>query len=476
MTVRPSVAVGPGVLIGVLAAGVAILFGAVLRQPSGGAEPLMAVFPILLVTSLRWGTTAGVVVLIGGAVGLWYAYVGEPFSFAGSAKHAATLLTALVVGGLILGVTSLVRSGDRKLQATNAALNDAMAALALSEAQFRTSFEKAAVGKAHSDPATGRILRVNQALADMLGYQPAELVGRDGLELTIDEDPDLEREAFHRVITGESDAYIREKRYVRRDGRQVWGRVSATVIRSPETGEPVLATAVIENIDERHKADAALRKAKAELEQLLAERTATLAQRDLLLREVYHRVKNNLQIVDSILVLERARITDPDARQSLSALRGRVHALGLVHHQLMGSTDLKTFDVASFLENLTQNLARSGGVDGVRLSVEAAPLRVGLDFAIPLGLVVTELVTNALKHAFPTGPGEVLVALRQAADGSVSLTVADDGSPVADGDDRGRSVGTTIVEALVGQLGGRMSSRRDGGLITEINIAKPVLQ
>jgi two-component sensor histidine kinase len=230
----------------------------------------------------------------------------------------------------------------------------------------------------------------------------------------------------------------------------------------------LITVAVIENIDARRKAQSALEQANMDL-------SATLAQRDLLLREVYHRVKNNLQIIDSLLLMQSRRLDDPEARAALSALRSRVYALGLVHHQLMGSPDLKTFDVGPFLEVLSRNIVQASG-DGVRLSVEAEALAVGLDFAIPLGLIVTELVTNALKHAFVTDSGKILVALRLTDDGHVVLTVADNGQGLkgAGRDSGGGSLGTTIINGLVAQLRGHVMIQDQGGVQVEVRLPAPV--
>lgn len=217
----------------------------------------------------------------------------------------------------------------------------------------------------------------------------------------------------------------------------------------------------------------------AELTAVVEERTAALAQRDLLLREVYHRVKNNLQMIDSLIVLQSRKLSDPAAKLALLSLRGRVHALGLVHNQLMGSEDLKTFDIAPFLQELSTNLVEGGPGREINLAVRAAPLDVGLDFAIPLGLLVTELVTNSLKHAFPTGKGDIEVALDRGDDGSVVLVVSDNGKgydnvdPVSGGSTA--ALGTSIIEGLVTQLRGSVVVHRDNGTRSEIRIAAPVL-
>ena len=222
---------------------------------------------------------------------------------------------------------------------------------------------------------------------------------------------------------------------------------------------------------------AQLREANADLSEALAQRTGALQQRDILLREVYHRVKNNLQIVDSLLLMQSGQLADPDAKSALLGLRRRVYALGLVHHQLMDSKNLKTFDIAPFLRQLSSNIVEAGAEEGVHLSVQAAPLDVGLDFAIPLGMLVTELVTNALKHAFPHGEGNIAVILERGDDGDVALIVSDDGQGRAEGKASPSApkvgLGTSIIAGLVAQLKGTMTMRSERGTWTEIRVAAP---
>lgn len=376
------------------------------------------------------------------------------------------------------------RADDRlsELEDLNARLTAALAektraeqAQAHSEAHFRASFESAAVGQVHYDPVTGVIIRANQAYAAMLGYQPEELVGRVGSDFTYPGDKD--GTPYQSMLGGAVERYAREKRYLRRDGTPVWGRVSASLVRAPGSNTPLLAVAVVEDVDETHKAQIALQLAKQNLEVVVEERTAALGQRDLLLREVYHRVKNNLQIVDSLLLMQARRLADPDAKAALEKLRGRVYALGLVHHQLMGSKDLETFDIAPFLKELSQHLLEGAGGTEVSLSVRAAPLKVGLDFAIPLGLLVTELVTNSMKHAFGSGAGAIEVTLDEAETGQVMLQVADNGrgyDPAATGDSA-LSLGATIIEGLVRQLKGVLTISTDsGGVRSLVRLPAPV--
>jgi PAS domain S-box-containing protein len=378
-----------------------------------------------------------------------------------------------------------VAERTEELRQVNARLTEAFAkeasarrALAASESQLRASFEGTAIGRTVIDPVTKKMLRANRALAEMLGREVDELIGMTGAEVTWPEDRPIDQAEYACLLSGERGAYLREKRYLRRDGTPFWVRKSAALARvSTEEGETTLVVAAIEDIDERHKAQDALRAAKLDLERLVDEKTAALKQRDLLLREVYHRVNNNLQVIDSLLMMQAREFKEsPRAGEALLELRGRVHALGLVHHQLMRSADLETFDVEPFLRELSNNLLDGRDVSGVTISVEASPIAVGLDFAIPLGMLVTELVTNSLKHAFPAGAGSISVALGVEADGAVVLKVCDDGeaTPRDGAPHDAPGLGASIVRGLVAQISGTMWERRENGMTTEIRTRMPV--
>jgi PAS domain S-box-containing protein len=471
-----------GAIAGLGGALASVAVGGLLRDSAGGGEPLMAIFPILIVVAVRWGLFPGIVMLAFGMLGAWYVYIGQPFSFEVAPEQAGSLLIAAVSGGLILGICKLLDHNITNLRTAHAAeatltaqlrtrsseLEQALQeqersrqAIEFSESQFRVSFEHAAVGKLQAEPHTGKIVRANQAFCDMLGYGADELVGIEGWRLTFPEDVEADQEAYRQVLEGKATRYIREKRYIRRDGTLVWARVSLVIVRSPADASPMLAVAVVENIDDQRRYQLALEQAKANLEQTLMERTEALRQRALLLREVYHRVKNNLQVVDGLIMLQARLIEDPDARAQLQQTRDRIFALGLVHHQLMGSEDLQTFDVSPFLTQLVDNLVASSVAKQVRIDVRADPIKVDLDFAIPLGLVVTELVTNALKHAFGGRPGRIMIGLEKDAAGTVTLRLSDDGmgmpKPSAgNGVAPSMGLGMKIIAGLLGQMRGEL--------------------
>jgi two-component sensor histidine kinase/putative methionine-R-sulfoxide reductase with GAF domain len=197
----------------------------------------------------------------------------------------------------------------------------------------------------------------------------------------------------------------------------------------------VLAAAI-----ERGRADAALQKA--------------LEEKGLLLREMQHRTKNNIQVITSLLGLQAKRVADPEARRELEDVANRVRALGIVYEQLFRSGSATQVDLAGYLRELCDHLFRFHGVepDGIRLTVEAADVTVGLATAVPLGLIVNELVWNSLEHAFPEGKGEVRVTLRGAEAGRASLVVADNGRGLPPPDARGEGLGLQLVDALTAQI------------------------
>jgi PAS domain S-box-containing protein len=371
---------------------------------------------------------------------------------------------------------------ERELRRVNEQLRTTLAdkaiaerALMRREAEFRAGFEGSAIGKALVEPETKRILRANRAFARMLGREPEEIVNRTGFDFTWPEDRASGLAEYERLLAGDIETYVDQKRYMRRDGTPFWVRVSAVMARVPQSDHPTLAVAEIEDIDDRHNAETALLAAKRDLEALVIERTNALKQRDLLLREVYHRVKNNLQIVDGLLVMQARKTHDPQARNGLDGLRGRIYALGLVHHQLMGSADLQTFDVGPFLHELSKNLLDGGGASGVGLSVDACALSVGLDFAVPFGLLTTELVANSLKHGCSDGRGNISVVLRNDPQGQLILVVSDDGGgrPRDAGVEVADGVGSGIIKSLIAQLQGTMIVQTDNGMRTEIHMAAP---
>lgn len=219
-----------------------------------------------------------------------------------------------------------------------------------------------------------------------------------------------------------------------------------------------------------------LNEVRSALEMTVQERTEALKQRDLLLREVYHRVKNNLQVVDGLIMMQANALRDQTGKAFLESLHNRVYALGLVHQQLMSSSDLQTFDIAPFLKDLTENIITASSSGDIALEVDACPLSVTLDYAVPLGLLVTELVTNSLKYGFPDGRGKLTISLAPSEDGRhVVVTVADNGPGLAGSgqDAKSTGIGRRLIDGLLRQLKGHMVVDGAKGMTTRLFLPQP---
>lgn len=216
-----------------------------------------------------------------------------------------------------------------------------------------------------------------------------------------------------------------------------------------------LSTAIHRALDQER-----LRREKIAAEQELRaslDRLETLAaQQAIMLREVDHRVGNSLQLITSLLGLQAAKLTDPAARGILRTAAKRVEAVSLVHRRLYTSDDLEFVRMDQYLTGLVGELRRAATADTVEQCVElrAAPVRLETDKAVPIGLIVNELVTNALKYAYPPGePGIVRVSLEQDDAGTVTLIVEDDGAGMSDQvPAKGGGLGSMIVRSMAETL------------------------
>jgi two-component sensor histidine kinase len=187
-----------------------------------------------------------------------------------------------------------------------------------------------------------------------------------------------------------------------------------------------------------------------------------------LLKEIHHRVKNNLQIVSSLLYLQSRKTSDDQVLSVLRESQTRVRSMALIHEKLYQCDDFANINLEDYIRSLTSYLFNSYGVAPqmvtLHVNVESAPL--GLDRAIPCGLIINELVSNALKYAFPTGKrGEIVIDLLHGGDGKVVLTVKDDGVGLPDGMDitDTPSLGLQLVNTLVKQLDGTIEVESAGG-------------
>ncbi len=240
----------------------------------------------------------------------------------------------------------------------------------------------------------------------------------------------------------------------------------------------------------RHRTRAATDRAR-KLERTVAERTselrtsnarmeASVKEKDILIKEIHHRVKNNMQVVSSLLNLQSASITDRSVLDIIKKSRDRVHSMALIHEKLYQSRDLARIDFEQYLRKLIVHLFNSYRVDPgtVDLKLDVKDVFLDINTGIPCALIANELVSNALKYAFPSGRGvrgEIAIAFRRAGDGPYELTIRDNGVglPASFGLETSESLGLQIVRDLVAQIDGSIRVENRGGTIYSITFPAP---
>jgi len=312
----------------------------------------------------------------------------------------------------------------------------------------------------------GRIVDTNQAFQQLLGYDGEVLRSVSYESITAPESIEHERRIIAREVRerGFSDVY--EKAYIRSDGSIVPVESRMFLLRGAD-GTPRQMWALVRDVSQR-------KAAQRQLE-------AAIEQKELLLKEVYHRVKNNLQVVTSLLNLQARSVADAHTRRLLQDSADRVQSMALVHEQLYRSPDLARIDLANYLQRLGAYLMSvhrpiSSRVP-VRVQAEGG-ITLDLERTVPCGLIVNELVSNAYKHAYAGGTdeGRILVEVRARGDGDkLTLAVINDGSGLPSDFDpaRATSLGLRLVMTLAAQLDGELLWRREGR-DTRIEVVLPL--
>jgi len=287
----------------------------------------------------------------------------------------------------------------------------------------------------------GRFRRLNPTWSEVLGWSTEELTGRAYLELVHPDDRERTIAETARLADGQN-TFAFENRYLAIDGS--YRVLSWRSVPSVEYG---VVFACARDITELRRTEQALRDADAE--------------KDTLLKEIHHRVKNNLQVISSLLKLRADTLTSAEARHALQDSQDRVRSIALLHEKLYRSTDLGSIDLGEYAEGLFTTLLRTYRLEPApALVLESRALQLELDAAMPVGLILNELMTNALKHAFTSSPRppRLEVTMREEA-GWIEIEFADngvgyphdpDGRPTA-------TLGMELVHTLATQVGGAVT-------------------
>jgi PAS domain S-box-containing protein len=268
-----------------------------------------------------------------------------------------------------------------------------------------------------------------------------------------------------------------------RDGSVYATEMIASLVPD-DSGNPKYFLANIYDITQRKKMEEELQKAHTELENRVLERTAqlekanrtlqsSLKEKEVLIKEIHHRVKNNLQIISSLLSMQSGYVKDRDSYELFRESQDRIKSIALVHEKLYQSADLSNIDFKEYVRKLTDHLLRSYGINQEKIKVVIAAEEVFLDIntAIPCSLMINELVSNALKHAFPPGTGGAIsIEMRQDALKRYHLNVSDNGSGFPEEVDfrNVSSLGLQLVNTLVEQLKGKIELNKKHGTTFQI--------
>ncbi|HOQ18258.1 MAG TPA: PAS domain S-box protein [Methanothermobacter thermautotrophicus] len=318
-----------------------------------------------------------------------------------------------------------------------------------SEEKYRSLFDLSPEYILLLDPEDGRILDMNSTLAGTLGIPSEELRGRSIYELEFLSD-DVKTEFRSKIEVIERDGTLEPYEMVLTDpsGREYTVRIYNKLIHA-EGRECLLI--VLNDISDLKRTQSMLEK--------------SLAEKELLLKEIHHRVKNNLMIISSLLSLQSRQVKDRETMDLFRESENRTRSMALIHERLYRSEDLKNIDLAEYLGRLASEIFRSYSADSrIRLNLEIDELKVDVETAVPLGLIVNELLTNAVKHAFPDGEGTVTVSLSKR-NGTVTLEVSDDGAGFPEDIDweSSPSLGLQLVRSLTEQIDGKVEMISDGG-------------
>ncbi len=294
-----------------------------------------------------------------------------------------------------------------------------------------------------------RVIRVNKTMAERLNRYPHECIGFLCYEVVHNTDKPP-KNCPNMLLLNDGIEHCTE---VYEENLGGYFIVTASPIKDDE-GNVLGSIHIAHDITARKKMEEKLKK--------------TIEEKDTLMKEVHHRVKNNLMIISSLLSLQSRYIKDKDARDIFKDSQNRAKAMALIHEKLYQSNDLKNINFTEYVRNLSNDLYDTYVLDKkiISLKLNIENVRLDVETSIPLGLILNELLTNALKHAFPDErKGEILVELESEGDGKFKLIVSDNGIGFPEDLDYKNtpSLGMQLVNSLTDQIEGELHLHRNNG-------------
>ena len=337
-------------------------------------------------------------------------------------------------------------------------LNKAFSALEEEERKYRQLIEDtgSVILKVSAD---GVILFCNEYGLKIFGHQPQDVAGRPISYLFREDSVERFRTQVYPKLSETPSVF--EGEVMRPDGEKLWVTWSLRTI-SPADGDGVpeiMCTG--QDITLRHSMEREL--------------SRSLEEKNVLLNEIHHRVKNNLQIIISMLNLQGMKTEAPEIAGTINTIKRRIMSMSLVHELLYRSDSLSHISLGSYLGALTDAVKSTFGGDNtrIRVNLDVDDIQATIETCLTIGLIVNELLSNSYKHAFSkVSEGSILISAKTTGDGSLLVTVSDNGSGKISGQpsESKSGLGTLLINALVSQLGASMNIHSSQGLSTEILI------
>ncbi len=296
---------------------------------------------------------------------------------------------------------------------------------------------------------------VSEGCLELTGYLPEDLINNKNIsyaKIIVPEDRNIVWNSINEALKSNNAFQVLYRiKTIRGEIKWVWEKGRG--VYSP-SGSFVALEGFISDITERKEAEEKLR--------------TSLQEKDVLLKEIHHRVKNNLQVIYSLLSLQSGYVRDPQFLAMFQESRNRIKSMAMIHEVLYQSKDLASVNISKYINALVDNLFRSYGVNpsNVGINLDVGDVRLSFDTAIPCGLIINELVSNSLKYAFPDGrTGHIYVGLHSTDEGTYVLAIRDDGVGMPESMDfrTTSTLGLQLVTTLTEQLGGSIDLDRTNG-------------
>ena len=318
------------------------------------------------------------------------------------------------------------------------------------------------------------ILNVNNATVDMFGYSAEEISDSSTELLHVDHQHYVEFGERINLAFGEGKVAKFEFEAKRKSGEIFSTEHTVTLLKSPD-GDVKGIVSVIRDITERKKNEIELQKYRYQLEGLVEERTTelmkSLAEKEVLLKEVHHRVKNNMAMVSAFIQLQMNGARDSYSLSALGACENRIHAMSMVHKRLYQSSDFTNIDMNILFDEISGALFKKSDFDNIELDIQTNDICLEVDAAIPCAMIINELLSNSLKYAFTDGqPGKISINMDVIKDGVYCLRVSDTGVGLSGDVSIGEAdtLGLQLVDVFVGQLNGKLEVLRKDGVTFKI--------